>query len=112
MKSKGIVARIKKILIILFVSHLVYIVILKWIDPPITLTQLSSWIEGNGLKRDYVKQKDISPYARLAVISSEDQRFAVHNGFDWKSIEKALDHNKKKPTRVHGASTISQQVAK
>ncbi|RYD90514.1 MAG: monofunctional biosynthetic peptidoglycan transglycosylase, partial [Sphingobacteriales bacterium] len=32
--------------------------------------------------------------------------------FDWKSIEKAQEYNKKKPGRVHGASTISQQTAK
>ncbi|HZG24232.1 MAG TPA: monofunctional biosynthetic peptidoglycan transglycosylase, partial [Chitinophagaceae bacterium] len=49
---------------------------------------------------------------KLAVIASEDQLFADHNGFDWKSIEKAISYNKKKPNRVRGASTISQQVAK
>ena len=27
---------------------------LKWINPPITMTQLVSWITGHGLKRDYV----------------------------------------------------------
>jgi monofunctional biosynthetic peptidoglycan transglycosylase len=50
--------------------------------------------------------------ARLAVIAAEDQLFADHSGFDWKSIEKAMAYNKKKPNRVRGASTISQQVAK
>src|SRR5690606_14479817 len=50
---------------------------------------------------------------KLAVIASEDQLFAVHNGFDKKSIEKALDYNRKKEgKKVRGASTISQQVAK
>ena len=54
----------------------------------------------------------MSVYAKLAVIASEDQLFPDHDGFDWKSIEKAMAYNKKKPNRVHGASTISQQVAK
>jgi monofunctional biosynthetic peptidoglycan transglycosylase len=112
MKSKSLGRRFKNIIIILFISHLAYIVMLKWIDPPITVTQLSSWLNGDGLSRDYVKLKDISPNASLAVIASEDQRFPDHTGFDWKSIEKAIDHNKKKPTKVRGASTISQQVAK
>jgi monofunctional biosynthetic peptidoglycan transglycosylase len=53
----------------------------------------------------------ISPYAKLAVISSEDQTFPDHDGFDFKSIEKAMKHNQKSKSR-HGASTISQQVAK
>src|SRR4029078_10701447 len=49
---------------------------------------------------------------RLAVISSEDQLFPDHHGFDWKSIKKAMAYNKRKPGRIRGASTISQQVAK
>lgn len=103
---------IKKIFLIAFISHLFYLVALKWIDPPITLTQLISFITGNGLHRDYVKWSEIPVTAKLAIISAEDQLFADHNGFDWKSIEKAMAYNKKKPNRVRGASTISQQVAK
>jgi monofunctional biosynthetic peptidoglycan transglycosylase len=103
---------LKKIFIILFAAQLVYILILKWVFPPITIIQLNSWISGYGLTRDYVAFNEISPQAGLAVMAAEDQLFPVHNGFDWKSIEKALSHNKKKPKRVRGASTISQQVAK
>lgn len=103
---------IKKIFIILFIAQLVYIVLLKWIDPPITITQFASWISGHGLKRDYVSSSSISYNAKLAVISSEDQLFPDHRGFDWKSIKKAMKYNEKKPGRIRGASTISQQVAK
>jgi monofunctional biosynthetic peptidoglycan transglycosylase len=103
---------LKRVFLILFVAQLFYIIILKWINPPITLTQLASWISGNGLKRDYVNNNELSYTIKLAVISSEDQLFPDHSGFDWKSIEKAMKYNKKKPNRVKGASTISQQVAK
>jgi monofunctional biosynthetic peptidoglycan transglycosylase len=72
---------------------------------------LSSLFGGDGLKRDYVGMKDISPYAKLSVIASEDQLFPDHDGFDFKSIEKAMKHNQKNKS-LHGASTISQQVAK
>lgn len=89
-----------------------YIVILKWVNPPFTLTQLGSLFTGHGLKRDYVNYDEISPNLKLAVISSEDQLFADHSGFDWKSIEKAMAYNKRKPNRIRGASTISQQTAK
>ena len=102
----------KKILIFLLISHFVYLVALKWIDPPITLTQLGSLLSGDGLKRDYVDAKDISRQLKLAVIASEDQLFPDHNGFDFRSIQKAMAYNKRKPGRVRGASTISQQVAK
>lgn len=102
---------LKKIFLFLFAAQLIYIIVLKWVDPPITVTQIGSLISGYGLKRDYVGLKDISPYAALAVISSEDQLFPDHNGFDVKAIKKAMDYNSKKK-RVRGASTISQQVAK
>ena len=113
-KSKGwrIWKWIKRIFLALFVLQLVYIILLKWIDPPLTLTQIGSLFGGDGLKRDYVAEEDISYNMKLAVISSEDQIFPDHSGFDWKSIEKAMSYNKKKPNRIRGASTISQQVAK
>jgi len=101
-----------KTFLILFITQFVYIIILKWVNPPITLTQLSSGISGDGLRRDYVDYDDMSNQIKLAVISSEDQIFPDHDGFDWKSIEKAMKYNKKKPGRIRGASTISQQTAK
>ncbi|MBC7948115.1 MAG: monofunctional biosynthetic peptidoglycan transglycosylase [Chitinophagaceae bacterium] len=116
MKTKGLLPKIwrwtKKIFLILFIAQFVYILLLKWINPPITITQLSSWIGGHGLKRDYVSWKNISYQAKLAVIASEDQLFPDHSGFDWKSIKKAMKYNERKPGRTRGASTISQQVAK
>ncbi|MDP4129984.1 MAG: monofunctional biosynthetic peptidoglycan transglycosylase [Bacteroidota bacterium] len=114
-KTKGLVPRtwrwVKRILIFLFFLHIFYLLILKWVNPPVTLTQLSSFIHGYGLKRDYVSMSNISPYAKLGVIASEDQLFPDHDGFDFKSIEKAMKHNQKSKS-LHGASTISQQVAK
>jgi len=80
-------------------------------NPPVTLTQLGSFFHGYGLKRNYVPMNAISPYAKLGVIASEDQLFPDHDGFDFKSIEKAMKHNQKSKS-LHGASTISQQVAK
>jgi len=104
---------IKRTFIILFIAQLVYIVVLKWINPPITITQINSLVEGHGLHRDYIAYDEMPKVAKLAAIASEDQLFAIHNGFDKKSIEKALEFNeKKKGQKIRGASTISQQVAK
>jgi monofunctional biosynthetic peptidoglycan transglycosylase len=114
-KTKGLVPRtwrlLKRVLIFLFFLHFFYLLVLKWVNPPFTLTQLGSLFSGEGLKRDYVSMHDISPYAKLSVIASEDQLFPDHDGFDFKSIEKAMKHNQKSKS-LHGASTISQQVAK
>lgn len=103
---------IKRIFLFLLIAHLVYLVVLKWVNPPITATQIASFIKGNGFHRTNVLGEAISPNAKLAVIASEDQLFPDHNGFDWKSIQKAIEYNQRKPGRVRGASTISQQTAK
>lgn len=104
---------IKRTFIILFISQLVYIVVLKWVNPPITITQFNSLIEGHGLNRDYISYDEMPKSAKFAAIAAEDQLFAVHNGFDKKHIEKALKFNEiNDGKKLRGASTISQQVAK
>ena len=90
---------------------MLYILFCKWINPPITITQIGSLFRGNGLHRNYVNMKEMSSNAKLAVLAGEDQLFPDHNGFDFKSIQKAMKHNQKSKS-LRGASTISQQVAK
>jgi monofunctional glycosyltransferase len=111
-KSKPWWRIIKRVFIWMFIAQLIYIVILRWVNPPITVTQLVSFVKGNGLKRDYVSYDEISTNAKLAVMAGEDQQFPDHNGFDIKAIKLAVKYNKKHPNKVRGASTISQQVAK
>ena len=94
-----------------FLLSIVYTLLCKWMNPPITITQLDSLLGGHGLERDYIKMNDISTNAKLAVMAGEDQLFPDHNGFDFKSIQKAMKHNQKSKS-LRGASTISQQVAK
>lgn len=104
---------IKRTILTLFIAQLIYIVVLKWINPPITITQINSLIAGHRLSRDYISYNEMPKTAKLAAIASEDQLFATHNGFDRKHIEKALKFNEKNDgEKMRGASTISQQVAK
>jgi monofunctional biosynthetic peptidoglycan transglycosylase len=109
---KPLLRKLKKLFIILFIAQFAYIILLKWVDPPITITQFANWVEGYGLKRDYIDYDEMSPNIKLAVMASEDQLFPDHNGFDVESIKKAWSEKNKKRKRVRGASTISQQVAK
>ena len=103
---------IKRAFLILFIFQIFYILFCKWINPPITITQIVSVLQGNGLKRDYINYNQMGPHIKLAVMASEDQLFPEHDGFDMKAIEKAIVYNEKHITRRRGASTISQQVAK
>ena len=102
---------ILKVFLYAFLFSLLYILICKWINPPITITQLNSLLSGNGLRRDYIDKNEMGSNIKIAVLCGEDQLFPDHNGFDFKSIQKAMKHNQKSKS-LRGASTISQQVAK
>ena len=104
--------KVKRVLLWLLILQFIYIIILRWINPPFTITQVVSLLKGNGLKRDYVSYDYMNNSAKLAVMAGEDQLFPDHNGFDVKAIKLAVKYNKKHPTKIRGASTISQQVAK
>ncbi len=103
-----------RIILILFASSILYVVLCRWVMPPITMTQIGALTDGYGLKRDYVSWNQIPRSVKLAAIASEDQLFPEHGGFDWKSIDKSINARpgRKKRIRGGGASTISQQTAK
>ncbi|MCU0320924.1 MAG: monofunctional biosynthetic peptidoglycan transglycosylase [Chitinophagaceae bacterium] len=86
---------LKKTLLIMFFSSAIYLIVCKWLMPPITITQVSNSFN-YGLKRDYVNWNEISYNVKLAAIASEDQLFADHNGFDWDAIEKSFKPKKSK----------------
>ncbi len=92
------------------------IVIQRWVAPPATFLMVSRAVEGEGLSYRWRALDDISPRLVQAVIASEDSTFCAHNGFDMKSIERALKANaraeKRGSGRIRGGSTISQQTAK
>lgn len=103
-----------KVLIIMFLTSTIYLLLCKWVMPPITPTQLTNSISYS-IKRDYVNWNEISQHVKLAAIASEDQLFPEHAGFDWVALEKSIEGDpKRKRKRVKGAaaSTISQQTAK
>lgn len=111
---KKITPKLLRFVFKFFIYATIYLLICKWIMPPINITQFVSFMKGYGMSRDHVRLNEISPAVKLAAMASEDQLFPDHAGFDWKSIEKSLQQNerKKKKVRGAGASTISQQVAK
>ncbi|MEG0187216.1 monofunctional biosynthetic peptidoglycan transglycosylase [Algoriella sp.] len=102
---------IRKVILYLFVAHLLYIVVLKWINPPFTITQVQQMVEQGKFNRDYISYNEMGRNIKLAVIGSEDQKFPVHNGFDMEGIQEAIEKNKE-GKKLRGGSTISQQVAK
>jgi monofunctional biosynthetic peptidoglycan transglycosylase len=83
-------------------------------------------------KQEWLPYGQISDNLKRAVIASEDDSFANHDGVDWVALEKAWQKNEKaqeraarqaapaknpstgtpRPPKVIGGSTITQQLAK
>jgi monofunctional glycosyltransferase len=118
--SHRIVVRLARIagwlLVGWFAVTIVTVGLLRWVDPPTSafiLRERALAAAGKppyAVRHRWIDGSQISPQMKLAVIASEDQTFAEHHGFDFKSIDKALGERER--GRVRGASTISQQVAK
>lgn len=62
-------------------------------------------------KHEWIAIDEMPISIQKAVIASEDGKFTSHNGFDFKSIQKAYESNQKSK-KLRGGSTISQQTAK
>jgi monofunctional biosynthetic peptidoglycan transglycosylase len=110
---------LKYVVIIYFASSIFFVVLYKFVNPPVTPLMVIRVVEQayNGqtvrLKKQWVPMKAISHNLPMAVVASEDNLFMEHKGFDFESIDKAREFNKQKHgKKVRGASTISQQTAK
>ena len=60
----------------------------------------------------WVPYEKISDHLKRAILTSEDDKFVDHDGFDWEGIQKAIEKNEKRGKLVAGGSTISQQLSK
>ncbi len=103
--------KIKRLIYAIILANILFIVWGKFFNPPITFTQIGGLVEYGKLKRDYISYDEMGNNVKKAVIAAEDQQFFDHNGFDYKAIEKAMQHNQK-GKKLRGGSTISQQTAK
>jgi penicillin-binding protein 1A len=63
-------------------------------------------------RRRFVPLKDIPKPLQDALLAVEDSDFYVHSGIDYSGIGRAMLHNLLHPTRLQGASTITQQLAR
>jgi monofunctional glycosyltransferase len=94
------------------------VLLLRFVNPPTTAfilrDRIGAWWNDEPnyqFRQQWMPSTAIAWQLKLAVIASEDQKFLDHHGFDFESIEKALDSNQQRK-RPRGASTLSQQVAK
>jgi len=72
-------------------------------------------------RQQWVPYEQISDHLKRAVVASEDDGFASHEGVDWQAIQRAWERNARaaapraasaRAPRIRGGSTITQQLAK
>lgn len=105
------------------------IALMNVVDPSSTTFQRSEARRILGEKgrlpwaQDFVPFERIAPHLGRAVIASEDGGFLEHGGIDWEAVEQAWQRNQRaearaearksrRPPKVIGGSTLSQQLAK
>jgi monofunctional biosynthetic peptidoglycan transglycosylase len=107
----------KRFLFICFSVSLFWVMLYKYVNPPITSLMIIRALEHNPSKGKFRYQQRwvsfdaISPNMVWAVVAAEDNNFVTHFGVDWEAIQKARKINKYSRIK-HGASTITQQTAK
>lgn len=84
----------------------------RFVPPPITYLMVLRMTQGHGLTKHWRPLSRISPALAQSVIAAEDARFCTHRGFEFEAMRAALKNNERRPNRVRGGSTISQQTAK
>ena len=114
--KKALIFLLVKLPLALILLSVLSVVVLKWVPVWVTPIMVSRSIEYRKdttfhTSKRWCRLEDISPELMKAVITSEDNLFCEHKGFDHKAIRQAMEE-KKSGKRVRGASTISQQTAK
>ena len=106
-----------RLVLLFFVSSIGAVILYRFIPVYVTPLMVTRCIghlfdgESPRLYHRWVPLEDISRHLPMAVIASEDNRFAEHHGFDFDAIQQAIDE-RREGKRRRGASTISQQTAK
>jgi monofunctional glycosyltransferase len=100
------------VLVLLVVAPPVGVLVYKVVPPPITILMIERLIEGHGMDYRWRPLSQMSPDLSEAAVASEDARFCQHHGFDFQAIQAAMKADQRRPDRLRGGSTISQQTAK
>lgn len=108
---------LRNLIIFFFVSSILAVIAYRFVPvyltPLMIIRTIGQVVDGESVKLEHywVPKEKISHHLPMAVIASEDNRFASHHGFDFVEINKAIEENKTRK-KARGASTISQQTAK
>jgi monofunctional biosynthetic peptidoglycan transglycosylase len=91
---------------------LLWVLLYRFVNPPVTLTMIGDRLGGRNIARDWMSLERIDRDMVRAAIAAEDSKFCSHWGFDQDAIAEAMRRNARGGSVIRGGSTISQQTAK
>src|SRR3569832_2063334 len=101
-----------RIVVGFIVLSILWVLLYRFVNPPITFTMIGDKLQGRILTRDWMPIDRIDRNAVRAVVAAEDSKFCSHWGFDQDAIAAAMRRNARGGSVIRGGSTISQQTAK
>lgn len=114
-RNRGFVIGLVKGIGLYLISSIGWVLSYTVINPfstPVMVQRALFFKEGNGLRTGkWVTIEKMGRNMPHAVLAAEDQKFFVHNGFDFEGIQKAANSTIK-GKGLRGGSTITQQTAK
>src|SRR4051812_35217695 len=90
---RRLIGWIVKLVVAFFLISILWVLIYRFINPPITITMLGDVFAGRGAQRDWMPISQIDRDMVRASIAAEDSKFCAHNGFDFEAIEDAMKRN-------------------
>ena len=112
MRLRRILRKSALIALALFGFVCLSMLLMRFVNSPLTMVQLQRLMEGRGRQQTSVPLNRISPELQHAVIAAEDGRFYDHMGVDWKQVEIVVEEARESGEAPRGASTITQQLVK
>ena len=94
-----------KFLVVFFAASVLLVIVYRFAPVPFTLLMIERCVQQQlsgkeiRLEKKWVSLDEIDNNLQLAVITSEDQNFLFHHGFDFGAIQKAMAYNEKQKTK-------------
>jgi monofunctional biosynthetic peptidoglycan transglycosylase len=99
-------------LLLFVLLSVLWVLLYRFVNPPITLTMVGDRLGGRSVTRDWMSLGRTDRDMVRAAIAAEDSKFCSHWGFDQDAIAAAMRRNARGGSVIRGGSTISQQTAK
>lgn len=104
-------------MLVFFLTSIALVTALRWVPVRYTPVMLKRDFQFRKsadyhTRQDWVSLDQISPELISAVLTTEDQRFFSHHGFDWRELRTVWKKHRTAGKPLRGCSTISQQTAK